>query len=102
MLDFTKAFISHYFSFSWQKFFNNVNFWGFKIVPLNEKLYLYAYKQLANLQIEHPEILHMCVFFENYYLYSDLTFQQVELFYSYLIGFPEPPNEGILGTDWET
>lgn len=49
--DFTKTFLTHYFSQSCSNFFNNINFWGFKIIPLNEKLFLYASKQFANLQI---------------------------------------------------
>ena len=44
----------------------------------------------------------MVCFFENYYLYSDMPNSQVELIYSYLIGFPEPPVEGLRGGDWES
>jgi len=43
----------------------------------------------------------MCTFFENYYLYSDLPMHIVELFYTYFVGFPEPPSEGFRGNDWE-
>ena len=82
----------------------NTVFRGFKIIPLTEKLHLYAQKQLNAVWVDNPNIEHFCAFYENYYLHSEssngLTQTDIELLYSVFIGYPDVPEPLEIGV-WE-
>ena len=74
------------------------------MIPLTEKLHLYAQKQLNALWVENPNILHFAAFFENYYLHSEssqgLSQHDIEVLFSILIGYPDVPEPAEQGV-WE-
>lgn len=65
--------------------FNNCIFRGYYICPLDQKTYMYAMKWINTLMQEFP-IQKIMVFYEEYFLFSDLPQDQVELIHTYLFG----------------
>lgn len=97
--DFTRNFDKHFFNEDWCKLnfslcwpfslgvsnFNSCTFRGYYIWPLDQKTYMYAMKSINTLMQEFP-IQKIMVFYEEYFLYSDLPQDQVEVIHTYLFG----------------
>lgn len=103
--DFTKNFEKYFFNAECSKsgpasnlkigslFFNLCVYRGFYFCPLDCKSYLYATKCLNTLMLEFP-ICKMAVFYEEFFLFSDLPQDQVEIMHTYLFGMNVQRREG--------
>ena len=99
--DFTKYFEKLYFKKDCvPTFFNSVVFRGFNIIPLSEKMYLYACKHINQFKEDFLCVDKVVCFFQNHYLYSDIAQSEVEKLYSYFIGAPDCHEEGFID-EWE-
>jgi hypothetical protein len=82
LLDFSSNFDKFIFHSDWGKtYFNNCTYRGFNICPLDSKTYLYVQKYVASMEIPRA-----VVFYKEYFVYSDIPQEEVELIKSYVIG----------------
>lgn len=92
--DFTQNFLKHFFTTDWcSSFFGNSMFRGYRICPIDPKTYLYAQKCINNLCQEFP-VSKVAVFFEEFFVYSDLPQDQVEVLHTYFFGTNYHRREG--------
>lgn len=84
MRDFTYNFEKYFFKEDIANcFFNNVTIRGYRICPVDPKTYLYVQKWINSLCTEFP-VSKVALFYEEYFLYSDLPQSQVEVLHKYL------------------
>ncbi|CAI2362839.1 unnamed protein product [Moneuplotes crassus] len=84
MGDFTYNFEKYFYKTDiMESFFNSVVIRGYRICPVDSNTYLSVQKCINNLAIEFP-ISKAAVFYEEYFLYSDLPQGQVEILHKYL------------------
>ena len=88
MLDFTKSFDEFYFKEDWIKsYFNNCLYRGYYICPIDSYSWLYTQKCINSIINNFSDRkVKIAVFYEQFYIYSDLPQDQVEIIHKYMFG----------------
>ena len=100
MQDFSDQFNKHFFLNEWGRtYFNNWVYRGFNILEIDSKQHLKTLNHLNSIRIEFPKISRMIVFYKEYFMYSDLPQEEVEILHTYLFGWSKPKHSKYI-SNW--